>query len=360
LQRVDNTREDARILYHQGYYEEAILLLQDWLTQYPDDASGWEILAAALFHLQQYEDAERAARHAVELWPSSARTWSNWGTMLRKLGRHDEAWEAQTKARRLDPMYERPHVEMAKLPPPSKALQQRTARSAKRPEAAPEPYPVEHEQDRAEPMFLDEDEYRSYEDDVFVDAATNGEEYHFPSPSYGPPPAQMPTAEQPPAYEDSVSRAPRALGEQSPPAPMLPSLPSVGAPEEPPSPVPDIPAPIDPPTAPELPSPGETPIAAPAPEYPTTTCPRCGHTVPEQTYCVHCGRVLEEPQVSAAPTQTSTRRRIVAGGFVLLLVGLLIAIAVFVSKGPGTGTSAAPAAQGTTTVSPGPGATGER
>ena len=47
MQRVDNTREDARILYHQGYYEEAILLLQDWLTQYPDDASGWEILAAA-------------------------------------------------------------------------------------------------------------------------------------------------------------------------------------------------------------------------------------------------------------------------------------------------------------------------
>ncbi len=286
MQQVENAREDARILYHQGGNEEAIELLEGWLRRHPDDASGWEIIAAAYFNLRRYPEAEAAAGRAVELWPDSARAWSNWGTMLRKLGRHDEARGAQHRARRLDPQYERPHIELAKLPP-GRPVDGRLPTPRKEP-------PLSPQQEQAAQPFAD------YED------------YLEQAASFAPPPGGH-DAEGQEQYEMpplSAAAVPTSV-------PVLPRLPA-SAPPTPflgPEPAAAEAGPL---------SPSEQPPATP---QQTTVCRRCGHTVPAQTYCVHCGRLLDDAAVPDGDTPAQRRLKTawyIVMGVLLALLGLLL------------------------------------
>jgi ribosomal protein L37E len=286
LQHVENAREDARILYHQGDNEEAIELLEGWLRQHPDDAAGWEIIAAAYFNLRRYPEAEAAAGRAVELWPDSARAWSNWGTMLRKLGRHDEARGAQQRARRLDPYYQRPHIELAKLPPGRPVHPQPPA-------ARREPPP-------------------SFEEEQAAARLTDGEEFLEQAASFAPPSGEYDAAEQERCEMPPLSAA--ALPTSVPALPGLPAS-AAAAPFTGPEPA-AAEAGSHPPT--------ERPPATP---LQTTVCRRCGHTVPAQTYCVHCGRPLDDAAVSHRDTPAQRRLKTawyIVMGVLLVLLGLLL------------------------------------
>jgi tetratricopeptide (TPR) repeat protein len=95
--------------------QQAVELLEPWLSDHPDEASAWAALGAAHFELENWAGAEKAICEVVRLRPDNAREWCNLGTVLRKLGRLHEAKQAQGQALTLDSSYERAHTELRKL-----------------------------------------------------------------------------------------------------------------------------------------------------------------------------------------------------------------------------------------------------
>jgi len=120
----------AKELISQGEHQAAIELLEPWLQENSDDASGWAALGAAQFQLENWTDAEKAARQAVRLRPDNPGDWCNLGTVLRKRKQVQDATQAQRRALALDPSYARARQELTKL------------RKLRLPEAAQPPEPA--------------------------------------------------------------------------------------------------------------------------------------------------------------------------------------------------------------------------
>jgi len=114
-QQAQSPVEQAKGLMGQRQYQDAIGLLQPWLTDHPDDASAWAALGAAHFEVENWSEAEKAAREVVRLRPDSARDWCNLGVIRRKLGQVHKAAQAQRRAVRLDPEHHRARRELSKL-----------------------------------------------------------------------------------------------------------------------------------------------------------------------------------------------------------------------------------------------------
>lgn len=64
---------------------------------------------------KRWADAAAAFQKALVIYPEYATAWSDLSDAHRELGRRDEAREAAEKASALDPMYIRPHVQLARL-----------------------------------------------------------------------------------------------------------------------------------------------------------------------------------------------------------------------------------------------------
>lgn len=110
-----NAVDDAKTLIDEGNTRDAARLMEAYLNDHPDDASGWAALGAACFELEDWTRAEEAARRVVDMRPDSARDWCNLGAILRKQQRFDEAARAQHRALKADVSYERARVELRKV-----------------------------------------------------------------------------------------------------------------------------------------------------------------------------------------------------------------------------------------------------
>ncbi len=93
----------------------AVELLEPWLSEYPEDATAWSVMAAARYELDNLPEARIAAAKAVDLSPNSARNWCNLGMILRKTGELYEAERALHRALTIDRTYDRARTELRKI-----------------------------------------------------------------------------------------------------------------------------------------------------------------------------------------------------------------------------------------------------
>jgi len=92
-----------RSLWHQGKYNDAIVLLDGALQENPKNPFLLKELGIVLFEAQQYENAEQTFRQGLESMPGDPLLWVELGNALDMQNKFDEAEEAYQKAIVLGP-----------------------------------------------------------------------------------------------------------------------------------------------------------------------------------------------------------------------------------------------------------------
>lgn len=97
--------EEARSLYAEGRYSEALPLLEQLVESDPGDVVLWRALAASAFNLEDYARAEHAYRRVIALDPDPPDAAELLAVAVEQQGRPEEAAElrAAAKPRRAEP-----------------------------------------------------------------------------------------------------------------------------------------------------------------------------------------------------------------------------------------------------------------
>ena len=95
--------DSAETWLKQGHVKEAVALMQQAVTQYPERASAWLVLGKALVQAGDATAAERALRRAVQLEPDSVAARTELGSALFAQTKYPEAEASYREALRINP-----------------------------------------------------------------------------------------------------------------------------------------------------------------------------------------------------------------------------------------------------------------
>lgn len=104
-QTAEDWYNEARTLYNQSKYDEAIRANDEAIKLNSSEPKYWNIKGNALGMQGKYDDAIEAFDEAVRLDPNYATAWYNKGVALGNLGAHENALMAFDEAIRLDSNY---------------------------------------------------------------------------------------------------------------------------------------------------------------------------------------------------------------------------------------------------------------
>ena len=109
------TYRQARRLFTEQKYSNVINLLEQWLSDHPQDAQAQQVLCAAYSRIKDWEKAHKAAQAVTRARPHDPNAWCSFGIVCRRLGRYGEAARCQYRALSCDSDFTRAQEELARL-----------------------------------------------------------------------------------------------------------------------------------------------------------------------------------------------------------------------------------------------------
>lgn len=115
---VNTTQDEDRLdriasVYNLRKTKTAIILLEDYVADYPKDDLAWTILGHAYNDLDQADEAKAAYETALKLNPKRAEATTGLGIWHRKRREYDLAMAAYQNSVKLDPTFAQAYSSMA-------------------------------------------------------------------------------------------------------------------------------------------------------------------------------------------------------------------------------------------------------
>ena len=100
---IKNLKDKAKKFVREDDFENAVKVLQEIVSLYPEDLEGWYYLSSLSLTLENFEEAEKAIRSGLALDSENADYWVQLGLVQYELNPKADCIESYTKALKLEP-----------------------------------------------------------------------------------------------------------------------------------------------------------------------------------------------------------------------------------------------------------------